>query len=68
MTRQRYCLNPKCGERIAVSTPLPLCPCCRLAGRWGAGLAFVVFLVGHVLADIDWGSVVSAVLERLVPQ
>lgn len=56
----RFCRNPKCGEWVPSGHRL--CASCRFAGRFGAAVSFVVFCVGHVLAEIDWVAVAKGVL------
>lgn len=36
----RHCRNPRCAARLK-TRQRGLCASCRLAGAWGAGLAFV---------------------------
>ena len=46
------CLNPRC--RVVKFGRGSLCPSCRLAGSWGAGLAAVVAFVVTLVLKL-WG-------------
>ena len=49
METYTYCRNPRC--RVETASPLGVCASCRLAGTWGAGVAF---LVGALLKLVGW--------------
>lgn len=51
-TSERQCRNPRCGEtfnRWDGGDLTGLCPSCRLAGQYGAGLVFVLFAAWKLL-------------------
>lgn len=51
--RDLICRNPRCGDRIKPEWDggewTGLCPSCRLAGRWGAYVAFAVLFLGKLV-------------------
>lgn len=59
---RQVCRNPRCGDAVSGDGLLHLCPSCRLAGQSGAAAAFVVFLIGHVVAQTDWLTMMKSVL------
>ena len=62
MRTRHFCRNPHCGDWVPGGSVFPLCVSCRYAGRLGAAAAFGVFLVGHVLAEIEWLPIVKLAL------
>lgn len=51
----RACKNPECREPLGAYRRVPLCPSCRLMGRWASAAAFGVVLVARlVVLAVEW--------------